>query len=208
LRPQTRALMPRAELLGAVLAGGRSRRFGRDKSLALVAGRPLVERAVEALQEVVDDVVVVTSRELSPALEPLRISDEVPDAGPLGGLHAALRAAADRGRDGVLLLACDMPLVTPALLEAVAKARDRAAIVAPRRADGIEPLCAAYHVSLLEQVDALLSGPDRSLHRLFAEAGGVALDLGSAAEGGASPFLSVNEPADRDRAEALLGGSA
>ena len=103
--------MATARLLGAVLAGGRSRRYGGDKSNALVGGRPLIERAIAALEQVVQDVVVVTSRQLPDGVVTPSIPDRFVDAGPLGGLHAALHTAVEYGSSGVLLLACDMPLL-------------------------------------------------------------------------------------------------
>ena len=48
------------KLLGAVLAGGESRRYGRDKAMELVAGVPMLHRAIRALEPVTDDVVVIS----------------------------------------------------------------------------------------------------------------------------------------------------
>src|SRR5687767_2467148 len=101
----------RGEPLGAVLAGGRSTRFGAPKPLATFLGEPLVARAIAALTPVCADVVVVTHLpEIGLALGCRTLTDHVPAAGPLAGLHAALRYARALGRDGVVLLACDMPL--------------------------------------------------------------------------------------------------
>jgi molybdopterin-guanine dinucleotide biosynthesis protein A len=91
-----------------VLAGGRSRRFGSDKAQAEIAGKPLIEHAVEGLRQFAEAVVVcgrvmdgVTSLPDRPA----------PDMGPLGGLNAALHHAAANGFHGVLSIGCDMPLL-------------------------------------------------------------------------------------------------
>ena len=108
-------------LLGAVLAGGRGRRFGGPKAEASVDGIPMVGRAVAALSEVVGEVVVVSSRPVGP-VEATVIPDQTSDAGPLGGLEAALLHARASGYEGVLLLACDLPLVGPELLTAVGAA--------------------------------------------------------------------------------------
>ena len=196
--------MARPGLLGAVLAGGHSRRYGRDKATEVVGGQPQIARAVAALEQVLEDVVVVTSRPLSSAVDVPVVPDRHHDAGPLGGLHSALHEAVARGRSGVLLLACDMPLVTSEILGAVARAAPDAPAVAPRRDGGIEPLCAVYRVGALPTVEALLGGDDRSLHRLFDELGGVPVDLGELGVESAHAFFNVNEPADRDRAEELL----
>jgi molybdopterin-guanine dinucleotide biosynthesis protein A len=193
-----------ARLLGAVLAGGEGRRFGAPKGDAIVAGVSLVRRAVDALAGVAGDVVVVSSRPVAENHVEV-LEDAVPGAGPLAGLTSALDAAAARGLDGVLLLACDLPLVSAATLRAVRDALGGRTAVAPRRdGGGIEPLCAAWAVSVRAAARARLAAGDRSLHALFREVGGVPLDpkeVGATPEGS---FLNVNTPGDRDRAEAAL----
>jgi molybdenum cofactor guanylyltransferase len=194
-------------LLGAVLAGGEGRRFGAPKAGAPIAGIPMVRRAVAALSAVTSDVVVVSPTPV-PEAEAPRVADRVPGKGPLGGLEAALREAVARGLDGVLLLACDLPLVGPELLGAVAAAAaasPEAPVVAPARdGGGVEPLCAVYRVGVLEGVTRLLASDDLSLHALFRDVGGRALgveELGSAARGA---LLNVNTATDRSRAEDAL----
>jgi molybdopterin-guanine dinucleotide biosynthesis protein A len=162
-------------VLGAVLAGGRSSRFGSPKALAPFRGEPMVARAFDALAPVCEEVVVVTHlAEIGIALGARTLRDRVADAGPLGGLHAALHDARARGRAGVLLLGCDMPLVPPALLALlVDEGRARgAAAVAPAPGSGskhLQPLCAWYSAACLEWVAARLDAPDgdRSLHGLL-----------------------------------------
>lgn len=85
--------------LGAVLAGGRSIRFGSDKALAMLKGRTLLDHALSALAPHCDAVIVVGR-------------DEIPDwpradMGPLGGIAGALIHAADQGFDQVLTASVD-----------------------------------------------------------------------------------------------------
>src|ERR687888_468797 len=85
----------------AILAGGRATRFGgRDKSALTIGGRTILERQIEALSAVADEVLVVPD-------------DIVPGCGPLGGLHTALTRA--RGR-AVFVVGCDMPYVEAAFV--------------------------------------------------------------------------------------------
>jgi molybdopterin-guanine dinucleotide biosynthesis protein A len=194
---------PGARLLGAVLAGGEGRRFGGPKAGVLVGGVPMVRRAVEAMAAVTDEVVVVSSVPVPEAGVP-RLADRTPGKGPLGGLEAALREASARGREGVLLLACDLPLVRSSLLRAVAGALGGAPAVAPRReGGGVEPLCAAYALEVLGAVARRLSSADLSLHALFREVGGRLVDA-ELPEGSRDAFLNVNTPDDRRVAEARL----
>ena len=100
-------------ILGAIIAGGASSRFGSDKALALLDGRPLIAHAAAALEPFVATI-VVCGREwgglLSLADQPL------PGLGPLGGIAAALRHAEPAGYTHVLTIGCDMPRVPPALI--------------------------------------------------------------------------------------------
>ena len=195
------------QFLGAVLAGGRSRRYGGDKSSAVVGGQLLVERSISAFEQVVQDVVVVTSRQLPDSIVVSCIPDQFVDMGPLGGLHAALHAAVEYGSSGVLLLACDMPLITPEVLRAILGAMDDVPAVAPLRKKGIEPLCAAYHIDTLRTAEELLLGNDLSLHRFFREIGGMSIDLEGLGVECKDVFFNVNEQSDCIRANALLAGS-
>jgi len=105
-----------AKLLGAVLAGGRSSRFGSDKALALLDGCQLIEHAVAALTPYVAQIVIcgrTDPRWTSLADLP------APDMGPLGGLAAALAYARDGGFVGVLSTGCDMPVLPDDLARAL-----------------------------------------------------------------------------------------
>ena len=204
---RSNAVKQSSNLLGAVLAGGRGSRYGGDKSHAVIGGRLLIERAVSTLAEVAEDVVVVTSRPLPSGIAATCISDRFIGSGPLGGLHSALCTAVDYGASGVLLLACDMPLITPGVLRAIAVAIDDAPAVAPLREGGIEPLCAAYRIETLQMAEDLLLGNDLSLHRFFKEVGGITLDSEELGVECGSVFLNVNKEEDRIRADEILRGS-
>ncbi|MDO6416722.1 molybdenum cofactor guanylyltransferase [Sphingomonas sp. BIUV-7] len=103
-------------ILGAVLAGGRSSRFGTDKALALWRGRPLIEHVVAALQSVSQTIVICGRAHGSAAAIPDR---PMPDLGPLGGLNAALHHARAHGFDRVVTAPCDTPLLDEGLLDLI-----------------------------------------------------------------------------------------
>lgn len=91
-------------LLGALIAGGQSRRFGSDKALALVEGRPLLAHVIDALEPQVEDMVICGRA--WPGLQSLPDRPKA-DQGPLGGLCAALHHAQEHGYDAVLTAGCD-----------------------------------------------------------------------------------------------------
>jgi molybdenum cofactor guanylyltransferase len=135
----------------AILAGGRATRFGgRDKGALLVDGQTIRERQMAMLWEVADEVLLVGGESgaglqaCDRGAEALRhIPDQIPECGPMGGVHAAVSAAR---HDAVFVIACDMPYVTApfaAHLLDLARDADVDAVV-PRTERGLHPLCAVY----------------------------------------------------------------
>ncbi|HEY7768731.1 molybdopterin-guanine dinucleotide biosynthesis protein B, partial [Longimicrobium sp.] len=163
--------LPSTAPLGAILAGGASRRFGAPKALASVGGRRIIDRAVDALSRVADSVVIIANdASLFADLDlPIR-ADDVPGLGALGGIRTALRWAIERGRTGALVVACDMPFVSANLLRTVADraGSDDVDAVVPESGGrrGIEPLCAWYCVRCLPEIDRMLADGERQAFRL------------------------------------------
>lgn len=166
------------KLLGAVLAGGRSSRFGSDKAEALLAGRRLIDHAAAALADPCDALVVV-GRD-----DPL--FDCVPDRparglGPLGGLAGALAAARDRGFDAVLSCPVDVPRLPDALL----------ALLTPGPAAiAGQPTIGWWPVPLLPE---LLDFIDRDGKRSVR---GFALQVGARLVHAPSPIVNINRQTD------------
>ena len=195
-------------LLGAVLAGGRSSRYGRDKAMELVAGVPMLHRAIHALQAATDDVVVISCNHADVPKGIRALADARPGHGPLGGLHTALLEAVARELRGVLLLGCDLPLVSGRVLAAIAAQAETSLepspaaslAAAPSRPGGVEPLCAVYGCAALPLVEGRLDGPDLSMHSLFRALDGRELSLTSLGLDRDETFLNVNTPEDLVRA--------
>jgi molybdopterin-guanine dinucleotide biosynthesis protein A len=173
-----------AAVSGAVLAGGRSRRLGRDKRLVKVGGETLLARTVRVLAAVADDVTVVVADPEDRALVTATVAGEVaghgatgttdatgvavavdarPGPGPVAGLEAALTAAA---HPWVLVVATDHPALSVPVLRLLATTArgvvDRAAIAlaGPR---GPEPLLAAYRREAVGTVTGLLDAGTRRM---------------------------------------------
>ncbi|MEZ4288387.1 MAG: molybdenum cofactor guanylyltransferase [Polyangiales bacterium] len=157
--------------VGAILVGGRSTRMGKPKGRIEIAGESLIARAVRVCEEAdLEAVFVGESRSYDGLLETVPRIEDVPlGAGPLGGLHGALRYASGRG---VVLLAVDMPYVTAAVLNKVCDTASAtsADVLAARRNDalGWEPMLAFYESSrVIRAVDDALADGVRWFQRLF-----------------------------------------
>lgn len=176
--------MSRRRLLGAVLAGGQSRRFGSDKALAVLGGQTLLERAVAQLAGWCEAVVVI-GREEAPA--PVVADWPAAGMGPLGGMAGALRHAAAAGFDTVLTAGVDslgLPDDLPLHLgEGPAYVSD-------------QPVVGLWPVAVLPALEAILLADGRHAVRdLIAASGARAVKLPGAS-------ANVNRPEDLAR----LGG--
>lgn len=193
-------------ILGAVLAGGRSRRYGSPKALARVGGVRLIERAVQAVAAAADCTVIVASEQEPYGYLGLPVrGDERPDTGPLGGIHAAVRWARMDGFAAALVVACDMPFVPAGLLRELASHVGPAAVSVPASPSrrGLEPLCAAYGTECLAAIESALDRGDRSVISFFEAVDVRILPLQAVSRWGdpSRLFYNVNRPQDRRRAE-------
>lgn len=166
-------------VLGALIAGGRASRFGSDKALALLAGRPLIAWAAGVVAPLVADT-VVCGREWGGLTSVADVP--APGLGPLGGLAGALAHAQAHGLDAVVSIGCDMPWVPDGLVAALAQARPAWCADAPVLGCWPSPLAGALRAHLE-------AGEDRSVRRWGASVGGVAV-------ASPAPLPNLNTPAD------------
>ena len=127
-----------------IQAGGQSSRMGEDKALKTFLGRPLIQRVIERLSPVADELIVTTNRPEDYSFLDLRlVSDLKPGRGALGGLYTAIASAKN---PMVAVVACDMPFASGTLIEAAGKilVEEEADVVIARSDEGYEPLHAVY----------------------------------------------------------------
>ena len=127
-----------------IQAGGQSTRMGENKALKPFMGRPLVQRVIERLAPIADELLLTTNQpEEFAFLELPLFTDIKPGRGPLGGLYTALISAK---YSSVAVVACDMPFANAPLLLAAAGllSQDDADVVIAETAEGFEPLHAVY----------------------------------------------------------------
>jgi molybdenum cofactor guanylyltransferase len=160
--------LPPDAVTGLILAGGESRRFGRDKALAEVGGVPLVARVYDALALHCAGVLIATGATARAYPVPARVvMDAAPEAGPLGGLAAGLAQAQT---PWLLVAACDLAGLTAdalvPLLDAATAEAD--AVVGVDAAGRASPVCALYRVATVRPVaTAHLAAGRRALHALL-----------------------------------------
>jgi molybdopterin-guanine dinucleotide biosynthesis protein A len=205
-------------LSAAILAGGRASRFGgQNKSALVVDGRTILDRQVDELSQIANEILLVGGT--TPATRPglTSIADLIPGCGPLGGLHTALTVARNHV---VLIVACDMPYVSApflAYLASLAGERggqseagersepDAFIAVVPQTERGYHPLCAAYTRAAIEPIERRLAAGRLKMTDLLAE---IRLGVVTAHDIGrfGDPhqlLANVNTPAEHESLEAL-----
>jgi molybdopterin-guanine dinucleotide biosynthesis protein A len=184
------------KISGVLLAGGESRRMGKDKATVLFRGQPLWQIQV-ALLRTLDLKEIFISARTDPAWRPSEmqfVADGSPSRGPLSGLTASL----ERIRTShLLVLAIDMPFMSEAYLHSLCDRIEPGRGVLPMIGDRAEPLAAIYPADAHADLVEALSGTEFSLQgltkKLVKEGKLRALNVPKENE---MLFRSLNDPAD------------
>jgi len=185
-----------SQLSAVVLAGGKSSRFGRDKAEMEFSGQRVLDGLIVTLREFPFQKLAVVSaqgqeREWPEPLVSLR--DDQEGLGPVGGIVTALRHLPG----GILVTACDMPLVSGALIEWLLGYYDaHADAVIPRHQGGIEPLFGIYEKSFLPAIEESIQAGRYALHFIIEEANVRFVDV---PEPFSARFANVNTAQDYKR---------
>jgi molybdopterin-guanine dinucleotide biosynthesis protein A len=163
-------------LLGAVLAGGQSRRFGSDKALALIDGLPLIEHVIARVVPQCAALVIVGRRHGD---WPMLTDRPGGGAGPLAALNAALHHAVAHGFDAVLGVPCDVPDLPPGL---AANLGAGPAVIKD------QPVIGLWPAALAPTLDAWLATGHRSVRGFAAHVG--------AGQVGGPRLRNINRPSD------------
>jgi len=127
----TETMVPRASAV--ILAGGKSRRMGRDKAFLEFAGQLLIERVIERVRQVCDEVVIVSNDLDSYARFGVPVMGDVyPNKGSLGGIFTGLQSTRE---EHILAVACDMPFLNIDLLRHLISLAPQADVIVPRAKD-------------------------------------------------------------------------
>jgi len=191
-------------MIGAVLAGGRGRRFGGDKLLYRINGRPLILYTVERLETAreIDEIVLVASRDNAEKLKPLGhevVIDELL-IGPMGGVYTALTLG------DAFIVAGDMPLLVPDFIDfLVSKFRKSGKVACvPRWENGyLEPLHSVYSRSFRGILEEKINTGDYALNRAIREANPCYVPIESLPEGWRESFFNVNTREDLGRIKGI-----
>lgn len=139
-----------------VLAGGRSLRLGRDKAQEELGGQRLIDRVIERLRQLGDEIIVVTSSgDRLYDIGVKQVQDSFSGKGALIGIYSGLREATSQYN---IVVGCDMPFLNVDLLDYLKGISVGYDVVIPRLGDQVEPLHAAYSRDCLPLIEEQLKG--------------------------------------------------
>ncbi|WP_227396372.1 molybdenum cofactor guanylyltransferase [Jeotgalibacillus aurantiacus] len=150
-------------IIGAVMAGGKSVRFGKAKAFAEFDGAPFYKKAVDALTPHVEKVVLSIRHEQENAfsnsdLELIKDLDPYVNCGPLGGLYALMKQT---DGDAYLVLPCDLPLFTEKASSKLFQQFEEGVMAVIPEVDGmLQPLSALYLIGCLPYIEKQLQQGD------------------------------------------------
>jgi molybdopterin-guanine dinucleotide biosynthesis protein A len=149
----------------AIMAGGKSSRMGTDKAFVPFQGRPMIAIVIERVAGLGAETILITNKPAEYAHLGLPMfGDVLPDHGPLGGIYTAVLRVQ---HPYVLVVACDMPWLNPALLTYLLDLRHTADIIVPQWDKFPEPLHAVYSKACLPAIEANLQAQQLKITGFF-----------------------------------------
>jgi molybdopterin-guanine dinucleotide biosynthesis protein A len=145
---------------GIILAGGGNRRFNSiTKANIVIDGKRIISRIIDTIRDIFDEIIIVTNTpgEFKEFKNYKIVSDQFLNVGPLGGIHAALKASSN---DAIFVFAGDMPLLDKRLINRQIDFyfSNKCDVLIPSIGELIEPLHSIYSISVLKSLEEYLSG--------------------------------------------------
>jgi molybdopterin-guanine dinucleotide biosynthesis protein A len=190
-----------------VLAGGKGGRLGRDKTLEKVGRHTLIQRIMDCLVLICDEIVVVIAPgqpEPSLSIKARVVVDLYPGRGALGGIYTGL-VASDSFYN--LVVACDMPFLNPSLLRYLIQVSPGFDVIIPRDREGkLEPLHALYSKNCLAPINKQIQQGELKLDGFLGQVKVRYVDETETDEFDPKhlSFFNINTPDDLRRARAIV----
>jgi len=195
---------PYGRIVGVILAGGSSKRYGRNKAFLEIGGIRLIDRIIEDMKSIFRRVILVTNEKKGyEYLGIPMVEDHITGLGPIGGIYTGLMSISAQAG---FFVACDMPFINKQLIRYMVDIQDNHAAVVPSVANEIEPLHAVYAQSCLGPIRNLIDSK-RYQVRLFYDQVPVRYVKEDEIRRFGSPsraFLNINTPDEFAKIQSLL----
>lgn len=190
-------------ITAAIIAGGKSRRFGSPKALAVLGNTTLIDYAIHTAQAISEKIIISYGEEnlFAGKIIPV-IPDAIPGCGPLGGIYTVLLHAKT---PWVAALPCDLPLLNPQIYEVLFAARRKNCPVVALSERGVEPLVSIWPQNFAESLGEFIRKGEFALHKVVRELKALEVDIPSQLpDYHAEYFFNVNREEDLDRIRKIV----
>lgn len=154
------------DINGIILAGGKSERMGTPKAFLEFQGKPFIWYCIEALKPLTKKIVVVSDDSRFEAFPITRISDEIKESGPVGGLYSGLNYSNTQFN---LVLSCDVPCIQTSMLQRLVEAMDETIdVIQLAGPEKSHPLLALYQKRCTNYLKQQLENDERRLREVVA----------------------------------------
>lgn len=192
----------REAVLGVILVGGASRRYGHDKALAMLGGTPLLQWVADRLRPQVGQLAI--SGDPKPGFVLPAIADGRPNAGPLAALCSILAWAERMEFPLVMTLSCDTPFIPRDIAGVLRKSLEDYDCAVASRGGAIHPTCALWRTASRASIETAFESGVRSLHGAISCLNAIAVDFSTENGPGGDPFFNINSQADMAMAQDWL----
>ncbi len=153
------------DVSGVILAGGKSSRYGKNKALVKIDGISLIERVIQVMGGLFQDLIIITNTPDEYAHLGLPMyEDLIKGLGPIGGIYTALSSIPN---EAGFFVACDMPLLSRELIHHMVKERGDSDVVVPRISGMMETLYALYGKGCLSSIKRQIDLREYQIIRIF-----------------------------------------
>ena len=192
------------EVSVGILAGGHSQRMGQDKAFLPVGGQPVIQRVLDRVADLSDDLILVTNTpdKYRCCTNCRLVGDVFPGKGSLGGIYSALTAAR---HTYCLIVACDLPFLSAPLLRHLISLTPGCDVVVPHISGNLEATHAIYARACLEPIRHRLQRDELRIRGFFDEVRVcvVEQDVAARFDPELRSFLNMNTPSDWERLQRL-----
>lgn len=154
-------MIDKKHITGIILAGGKSSRIGSDKGFVLLKNKPFIQHIIEAVQPLVDEIIIVSNNPDYDIFMLKRVNDLMEDSGPLAGLYTGLHYSNTKNN---LVLSCDVPFINTETLRKLTEQKEENADIIQLESKGkTMPLIAMYKKRSESKFFELLQQGERRL---------------------------------------------
>jgi molybdopterin-guanine dinucleotide biosynthesis protein A len=158
-------MAPQNKITGILLAGGESKRMGRDKGKIKIGKHYLFSYPLKILETLCDEILISRCSTDKLPVEHTHICDDIPGIGPLGGIYTCLKKSSNKLN---IVLSCDLPLVNEELVRHMLTEAGKYDILVPAlMSDKPEPLCGIYHKHVGEKMLELIENKTFAVHKIL-----------------------------------------